>query len=135
MKFALPPSSSRAAQLWRCGLVERLQHVIDSVHLKGLNRVVFESRCENDWRHAQLALHELLYDAEAVKSGHLHVQKDEIRIVLLDERERFKPVFALRDHVDFRKAAQEKLQLVARGPLVVDNHCADSHGIFPLSIG
>jgi hypothetical protein len=102
---------------------------------KGLNRVVLESRCKDDRRHAQLALHELLYHAEAVQSGHLHVQKNEIGIVLLDERQCFNPVLPLCNHFNFRKTAQEKLQLVARGALVVYDYGADSHGIFPFSIG
>ena len=116
-------------------LVEGLQHVIDRIHLERLNRIVIERRRENNLRHAQLAFNELLDHAKSVEPRHLHVEKNEVGLVLLDQCERFQAVLPLRDHFNFRKSAQQERKLVSCGPLVVNDHCADSHRISRTSIG
>ena len=87
-------------------LVERLQHVIDGVHVEGLYRVLIEGRRKDHVRHFHFAFDELFQDAEAIEAGHLHVEKNEIGRVLFDQRYRFHAVFALADQIDFGEGLQ-----------------------------
>ena len=54
-------------------LVERLQQVVDGVHLEGLQRVLVVRGHEDG--DGQLAVAEALHDFEAVELGNLHVEE------------------------------------------------------------
>ena len=76
-------------------LIERLQDVVHGVHFERLHRVLIVGRGKNDVRHLALAILQPLDDAEAVQPRHLHVQKHQVRIVLLDQGHGFQAVLAL----------------------------------------
>ena len=47
--------------------------------------------------------------------------------MLLDQRDGFEAILALPDDADFRKTLEEKVQLVARGTLVVNDDGLNRH--------
>ena len=111
--------------------IERLQHVIDRVYIKGLHGVVIERRRKNHVGYFHLALDQLAQDTEAIKPGHLHVKKNEVRRVLFDQVDGIDAVLPLADDVDFRERFQQERELVARRLFVVDNDRVDGHAPVP----
>ena len=59
--------------------VERLEQVVDCIHFKGLHRILIKSGGKDDLRQVDLAVHQLLDHAKAIKSRHLNVKKRYIR--------------------------------------------------------
>ena len=95
---------------------------------------MIESRCEDDVRDASFALDEFFQDAEAVKAGHLDVEKNEIGGMLFDEVDGFEAVFSLADEIDLGKSFQEKGELLPGWLFVVDDERVDRHGRDTFSI-
>lgn len=110
------------------GLVEGLEDVIDGVHVKSLDSVMVKSGGEDDVRDFEFSFDELLEDAEAVETGHLDVEEDEIGIVLLDEVDGVEAVFALGEKIDFGEGFEEEGKFVAGRLFVVDDYGVDGHG-------
>jgi hypothetical protein len=77
--------------------------------------------------HFHLGRDEFFQHSETVQSGHLHIQKHQVRRVFFDQRNGFHAVLALANHVDFREALQQERELVARGLLVVYNNGVYGH--------
>ena len=101
-------------------LVERLQQVVNRVHLERLHRILVVGGGEHDLRQRHFLVDQLLDGAEAVESGHLHVKEDEFRRELLDQVHGFHAVLALRHDVHI-EIAQQIGKLVARKLLVIHN--------------
>ena len=114
-------------RLGNSALVERLQHVVHGVHFERLHRVVIERRREHHVRDFHFPFDKLLEHAETVEAGHLHVQKHQVRRVLLDQRHGFHAVFSLPDQIDFGKTFQQKRQLIPRRLFVIHNNGVDGH--------
>ena len=76
-------------------------------------------------RHFHFPLDDFFQHPEPVQAGHLHVQKYEVRRVLLDQRDGFHAVLPLADHIDLGKAFQEECQLVACRLLVIHDDGVD----------
>ena len=102
---------------------ERLQQVIDRLHLEGTDRILVVSGGEDDVRRRRA---ERLQDLEAVHARHLHVEKYEIRSPLGDQLNRFHAVRRIADHVDVAELGEEPAQAVARELLVVDHERANA---------
>ena len=109
-------------------LVKGLQHVVDGVHFEGLHGVMVVGGRENNLRQGLFAPDELLDYPKTVEAGHLHVEKNKLRLVLLDQSDGLQAILSLRDHVDVGKALQQKGELVPRGAFVVDDDGVDGHG-------
>jgi len=109
------------------GLVERLENIVDGIHVESLDGVVVESGGEDNVRNFEVAFNEFLEDAEAVETGHLDVEENEIGIVFLDEIDGVEAVFALGQKIDFRKTLEEEREFIARGLFVIDDDGADRH--------
>jgi hypothetical protein len=110
------------------GLVKGLQDVVDGVHVESLYGVLVEGSGENNVRHFEFTLDEFLQDAEAVEAGHLHVEKNEIGRMFLDEVDGFETIFALAEKIDLGKGFEEKGEFIASGFFVVDDNGVDGHG-------
>jgi hypothetical protein len=82
------------------GLVKRLEDVVNGVDVEGLDGVVVESGGKDDVGHFELALNEFFEHAEAIKAGHLDVEKEQVGRMLFDEIDGFDAVFALSEEVD-----------------------------------
>ena len=108
-------------------LIERLQHIIDRIHFKRLDRVVVKRGRENDLREFRLAVHQLLDHAEAIEARHLNIEEYEVWRVLLDKREGFDSVLALADKVHLGKTLQQEREFVARGLFVIHDECVNRH--------
>src|SRR5437016_811333 len=109
-------------------LIERLQNIIDGIHVKSLDGVVIECRRKHDMRNLHFAFDEFLQDTKAVQTGHLDVEEYEVGGMLLDEIDGVDPVAALADDVDFGKTLEQVGQFFAGGLFVVDDNGVDLHG-------
>jgi len=78
--------------------------------------------------HFEFTLDEFLQDAEAVESGHLNIEEDEIGGVFLDEIDGFEPVFAMADDRNLGEGLEQEGEFLAGGLLVVDDDGIDGHG-------
>ena len=81
--------------LQHAGFVEGLEQIVDGVDVEGAHRVLVEGRSEDDLRQPVVVLDELLEHGEAVEAGHLHVEKDDVGLVLADELDGLDAVCAL----------------------------------------
>ena len=108
--------------------IERLQQVIDGVHLERLHRILIVSGGEDNLRQWDFAVQQLLDDAESVQPRHLHVEEDQIGRELLDQAHRLDAVLALRQDVDI-EFAQQVGKLVARQLFVVNDDCRKCHPV------
>jgi len=78
-------------------------------------------------RDFELALDEPLENAEAIEAGHLDVEEDEVRVVLLDQINSVETVFALGKEMDFGEGFEKEGELFAGGLFVVDDDGVDGH--------
>ena len=108
-------------------LIERLQHIIDSIHVKSLDGVVIKRRRKHHVRNFHFAFDEFLQNTEAVQTGHLDVEEYQVGGMLLDEIDGVDAVAALADDVDFGKPLEQIGQFFAGGLLVVDDNGVDLH--------
>src|SRR5260370_12380401 len=110
-------------------LVERLQDVVDRVHLEGLDRVLIVGSGEDDLRYRDLSVYQFLYDAESVQAGHLAIEKNQLGGMFLDQVDRLQSVTALGHDVDVLDRLQKVAQLVASQLLVIDYDCGKRHSV------
>jgi hypothetical protein len=117
-KVLLGPPQRRAEAV----VVERLEQVVERVHLEGAQRVLVVGGDEHDDRHR--ARSDRLHHVEAAHLRHVHVQEHDVgpraRHQLLGLRAGAGP-----DHGDLRIAGQVELHGLAGQRLVVDDEDAD----------
>ena len=82
---------------------ERLQQIVDRLHLEGADRVLVVGGREHDVRRRP---RERLQHLEAVHARHLHVEEDEVGLPLLDHLQRLDAVGRLADHLDAAELAR-----------------------------
>jgi len=128
------PAAARALDgLLQPGGIDRLQQVVDRVHLEAFDRVLIVRGDEDDFRGRRarpgpdLLAEDLARDLEAVHAGHLDVQEDHVRREILDQADRLDTVRRLPDHVDAAHLRQEEAQLLARQLLIVDDQGSQIH--------
>jgi len=109
--------------------IEGLQDVIDSVDLERFDRVLIEGGRKDDLGQGNLAIEQLLDDAETVEAGHLDVEKNEIGIVFLDQADGFEAVLALGDDVNISGVFEQVGEFVACQLFVVDDDDGKRHGV------
>ena len=100
--------------------LDRLQQVVDRVHLERLDRVLVERGHEDDVA-CQLPLDQPARHLEARQPGHLHVQEHHVGLQALDGSQRLEAVGRLPHHLDVAELAEQEAQLVARQLFVVDD--------------
>jgi hypothetical protein len=103
--------------------IKRFEQVIQSADLECPNGVLIVGRHEDDGRH--LLGSDRIDDAEAVHSGHLDVQEDEIGMGLLDCFDGFETAGALTDNLGVGMAGEQIAHPLARRRLVIDDQNAD----------
>ena len=101
---------------------ERLQHVVERVHLECAERVLVVRRDEHDRRHP---IAERARQLQPVHLRHLDVEKHEIRGRELDSRDRVHSRLALADDLDVRLALKQRQHARARHGLVVHDERPD----------
>src|SRR2546430_5684562 len=94
-----------------------------------LHRVLIEGRRENNLGERNLAVEQLLEDAETVQARHLDVEKHQVRIVFADQADRFQAVLALCDHIHVVQVLQQIGELIACQLFVVDDDRGEWHGV------
>ena len=113
------PSRSRARSIAAAQPLgaERLQQVVDGVHLEGAQRVLIVGGDED---HGDVAADQLEH-LEAVELRHLHVEQQQIGLQLGHRLDRLEAVGALGDDLDAGIAARYSRSTAARQLFVVDN--------------
>ena len=106
--------------------VDWLQQVIDGVHLERLDGVLIERRDENDLRQ-RLGVEHPPRDFEPGQPGHLDVEEHDVRLQLVDRRQRLDAVAGLTDDLDAADLAEEKPELIARQLFIVNQHRPQIH--------
>ena len=96
---------------------ERLEQVVERVHVERAEGELVVGRHEHDRRHP-LGSHGG-DDAEAVELGHLHVEEDEVGPVPLDRAHRFGAAGTGGDHLHVGLLAEQRRQPLARHRLIV----------------
>src|SRR5258705_8305107 len=107
--------------------VDRLQQVIDRVHLEGFDGVLVKSRHKYECRRLIIALEQAPGHLEAGETGHLDVEEYEIGLVPLHGRDRLESVARLGDHFEGPELSELVAQLLARQLLVVYDY--DLHAV------
>jgi len=88
-------------------LVDGLQQIVDGVRLERLDGVLIVGRDEHHQRHG--LLRQPREHLESRHAGHLDVEEHQVRLVLLDSRERLAAVGALGEDLEVRLVAQPDL--------------------------
>ena len=108
--------------------VERLQQVVERVHVEGAQGVVIEGGHEDDQRHARRA--DGFDDLESARAGHLYVEKDQVRFQASDGVDRVGAGGALGHQFQPVFGREERAQPLAGQRLVIgdeDTHLAVRH--------
>jgi hypothetical protein len=113
----LDPLLGAVQRLPQAGLLDRLQQVIDRVHLEGADRVLVVGGDERDKRH--LGFLEHAHDPDAIQFGHLQVQEREIRPLALDRFDRLFAGFRCGDDQHILERTKQRGQKRPRRPLIV----------------
>ena len=107
--------------------LDRLQQVVDRVHLERLDGVLVERRDEDDVARRARSATMRRATSNPVRPGHLDVEEDDVGPQPLDERRApRRRCSAWPTTVDAADLAEQEAQLVARQLLVVDDHGAKS---------
>ena len=117
--------------------VEGLQQVIDRVHIEGADGVLVIGGGEDNLRQRRgfgcgvggrmIALAKALDDGESVQAGHLHIEEDEVGMVLLDQVHGLDTVAALGYDVHAAHRLEKILELVAGQLFIVDDERGQGH--------
>jgi hypothetical protein len=119
--FLAQPSAGTTQCLFQAGTVDRLQEVVDRIHLERLHGVLIEGCDEDERKCVILTFEKVPCDLEPVQSGHLDIEKDQIGREAINRSQRLDAVAGLRDDVYITELLELVTQLVARRLLVV-NH-------------
>src|SRR5262252_891940 len=99
--------------------------MVQSGDLECPDRILVVRGHEDHRRHALRP--DGLNDGKAVGSGHLHVEKHQIRLLLANQDDRFSSVSCFADETDLRLAAEQQLQPLARKRFVIHNENFQMH--------
>jgi hypothetical protein len=100
-------------------LIERLEQVVERVHLKGAHRVMIIGRHEDDVRHP--FGNERADHGEAVQLRHLHIEKDQIAGSVAERGDRLDAVLTLADDLKLGMGLQHLAHHPARERFVVND--------------
>jgi len=103
--------------------LDRLQEVVDRVHVKRLNRMPI-IRGDEDQLGLDTGLEEPPGDLEPGQPGHLDVEHDEIGGLRLNHLEGFDPVGGLAHDLDPRHLSEQEAHFFPRELLIVHDHRA-----------
>ena len=114
-------------------LVERLEQEVEGVNFECFQCMVVVRRHEHDrrgfasvpQRSFGIAALQGLDDVEAVDIGHLHVEEDQVGILIVDGAQRFGAVRTLGNDLDVVVLSEERPHALARELFVVDDRDAN----------
>ena len=108
-------------------LVDRLQQVVERMHLEGAHGVTVVGGDKNGQRQSALLLQRLHY-AEAVDFGHLDVEEDQVWLLALDSGDGRAAVTALGHDFQVGFFLQQAAQTPAGKGFVVAKQYSNRHG-------
>src|SRR5215469_4111142 len=108
-------------------LVKRLQQVVDGVHFKGLDGILIVGGREDNFRQGNFLVEKFLDYAEAIETGHLHVEKDHVGAVLADQVDTLDSVLSLSHDVHIAGVLEQVGELVPRQLLVIHDDRRQRH--------
>jgi hypothetical protein len=97
LRVLLADAAKRFAE---ADLAYGLEKVIESVNLKGMKSVLVVRRSEDDAGNRKFFCGKILDHTEAVHPGHLDIEKDEVRMELLDRSDGSFTTVGFRDNLD-----------------------------------
>ena len=83
---------------------------------------MIESCGENNFGEMNFLVEKFFDYAEAVEAGHLHVEEQEIRIMLADKIDSFNPIFALGYDIHIAETLKQIRKFVAGELLIVHDN-------------
>ena len=92
--------------------IERLQQIINRIHLERPNGVLVERSRKHDLGKRHLAVEQLLQHAESVEARHLHIEEHQVRLMRPDQLDSFDSIGSLGKDFDPAGSLQEILQLL-----------------------
>lgn len=101
-----------------------LEEVIEGVNLKGMKSVLVVRGGEDDAGNRKVFCGKILDHTEAVDPGHLHIQKNEVRVKLFYRSDSSFTTVGFRDNLDSCFLAEQAKDFSARGGFVVDDENA-----------
>src|SRR5882724_9419238 len=107
---------------------DRLEQIIHRVRRERLKRITIVRSDENHRR--QMCRRDTAEHLEAIKSRHLDVEKEKIRLEGFDAPYRFGPIAALPDDLEVGRLAKPQANAVTRERLIVgdkdSDHCCST---------
>jgi hypothetical protein len=110
-------------------LVERLQQVVDGIDLERLHRILVKSRGKHNLGQGNFSIEKFFDNSKAVESGHLDIEKDQIRAVFFDEADGLETVLPLGHDVDVARAREQVGKFIAGELLIVHDYRRKGHAI------
>src|SRR5581483_169155 len=108
--------------------VNRLEQIIERLHLESPQRVFVISGDENDLRHPPRA--DGLDHPEPVEPGHLNVEKHQVGGLAQDGRHGLAPAPAFANHFNIRLALKPAVNPLARQLFIINNQYSNLfHGV------
>jgi hypothetical protein len=106
---------------------ERLEKIVEGVHLEGAKGVLIVGRYEDDVGHldCRRGRHDAPNHTEAIHSRHLHVQENEIRVMLFHGGDGGFAAVRLRNDFDTCFKTQQAKNFSSRRGFVIDNEHAE----------
>ena len=111
-------------------LLDRLEQVINRIQLECLDRVLVEGGGEDHVRNFDLGflVDQAPHHFQAILAGHGHIQKHEVRLVLLNQMQRLDAIARLGYHMNLGVGLQQESQLRPRQRLVIYHDRRDRRG-------
>ena len=104
--------------------IERLQQIIDRIHLERAHSILVERRRKHHLGNRHLAVQQLLQHAKSVQTRHLNIQKHQVRLMRPDQFNRLDSIGSLRENFDSTSSLQQILQLLPGQRFVIDDECS-----------
>src|SRR5262249_37165098 len=107
--------------------IKRLKQIINCIDLEGLYCILIKGGGEDDLRYWLLLVDQLLDYPKAVEARHLHVEKDQIWIVFLDQADCLHAVAAFGQDLDIANLFEQVVQLFTSQLFVIDDYGGNGH--------
>ncbi len=114
----LQPFLGAVQRLVEPHVIDGLEQIIERAELERGNRVIVEGGDEDDGWHLIGA--DFRDHVEAVQLRHLHIQENQIGLVLAYRRDRLQSVLAFAHHFDVRNVGEKREQSLACERFIID---------------
>src|ERR1043165_4828576 len=107
--------------------IEWFEEVIESVHLKSFERELIMGGDKDDGRHGRAF--DLIDYVEAAHLGHLHIEKDEVGLLLLDGLDGSGAIVTFAEQFNVRFALEKSANALSSQWFIIDDQGPDFHRV------